>query len=67
VVLLHDSGGDRSQTVAGVDRLIANLKADGWRFTTVSNALGIGGGDTPATIQQRVLGWGSIGAALFSR
>ena len=33
VVLLHDAGGDRSQTVAAVDRIIPVLKADGWRFT----------------------------------
>jgi cellulose synthase/poly-beta-1,6-N-acetylglucosamine synthase-like glycosyltransferase/peptidoglycan/xylan/chitin deacetylase (PgdA/CDA1 family) len=36
VVLLHDGGGDRSQTIAAVDRLITNLKAQGYRFTTVS-------------------------------
>jgi len=33
VVLLHDGGGDRSQTVAAVDRIIPELRAEGWRFT----------------------------------
>lgn len=32
VVLLHDGGGDRSQTVDAVDRIIPAFKADGWRF-----------------------------------
>ncbi|MEV0720817.1 polysaccharide deacetylase family protein [Asanoa sp. NPDC050611] len=33
VVLAHDGGGDRSQTVAAVDRVIPVLKAQRWRFT----------------------------------
>ncbi|GJF33544.1 hypothetical protein KNE206_62440 [Kitasatospora sp. NE20-6] len=32
VVLLHDGGGDRSQTVEAVDRVIPVLRAAGWRF-----------------------------------
>jgi cellulose synthase/poly-beta-1,6-N-acetylglucosamine synthase-like glycosyltransferase/peptidoglycan/xylan/chitin deacetylase (PgdA/CDA1 family) len=39
VVLLHDAGGDRSQTVAALDRLIPALKARGYRFSTVSGAM----------------------------
>ena len=35
VILLHDSGGDRSQTVAALDVLIPKLKAEGYRFTTI--------------------------------
>jgi peptidoglycan/xylan/chitin deacetylase (PgdA/CDA1 family) len=33
VVLMHDGGGDRSQTVEAVDRIIPELRAQGWRFT----------------------------------
>lgn len=33
VVLLHDGGGDRSQTVDAVDRVIPVLKSRGYRFT----------------------------------
>ncbi|HEX5202895.1 polysaccharide deacetylase family protein [Paractinoplanes rhizophilus] len=32
VVLMHDGGGDRSQTVAAVDQVIPQLRADCWRF-----------------------------------
>ncbi|BCJ57657.1 polysaccharide deacetylase family protein [Micromonospora endophytica] len=32
VVLLHDGGGDRSQTVDAVDHVIPALRAQGWRF-----------------------------------
>ncbi len=32
VVLLHDGGGDRSQTVSAVEQIIPELTADGWRF-----------------------------------
>jgi poly-beta-1,6 N-acetyl-D-glucosamine synthase len=41
VVLLHDAGGDRSQTVQAVDRLITKLQAQGYRFTTVSGVAGL--------------------------
>lgn len=32
VVLLHDGGGDRTQTVEAVDQVIPVLKAEGWKF-----------------------------------
>ncbi|MTE18744.1 polysaccharide deacetylase family protein [Streptomyces sp. TRM43335] len=32
VVLMHDGGGDRDQTVAAVDRIVPLLRAEGWRF-----------------------------------
>lgn len=40
VVLLHDAGGDRSQTVAALDVLIPRLKEQGYRFTTITDVLG---------------------------
>jgi peptidoglycan/xylan/chitin deacetylase (PgdA/CDA1 family)/glycosyltransferase involved in cell wall biosynthesis len=40
VVLMHDGGGDRSQTVAALDRLLPDLTKKGFRFTTVSQGLG---------------------------
>ncbi|MGC1212758.1 MAG: bifunctional polysaccharide deacetylase/glycosyltransferase family 2 protein [Micromonospora sp.] len=40
IVLLHDSGGERSQTVAALDRFIPEMQARGYRFTTVSAGLG---------------------------
>jgi peptidoglycan/xylan/chitin deacetylase (PgdA/CDA1 family)/spore germination protein YaaH/GT2 family glycosyltransferase len=35
IVLLHDGGGDRSQTVAALPRIIEGLRAQGYAFTTV--------------------------------
>jgi peptidoglycan/xylan/chitin deacetylase (PgdA/CDA1 family) len=32
VALVHDGGGDRSGTVEAVDRMIPELRAQGWRF-----------------------------------
>ncbi len=39
VVLFHDSGGDRSQTVAAVDQLLDVLDARGYRLVTLSDGL----------------------------
>jgi len=36
VVLMHDAGGDRSQTVAALNRYIPLMKEKGFRFTTLS-------------------------------
>ncbi|GAB3148186.1 polysaccharide deacetylase family protein [Microbispora hainanensis] len=33
VVLMHDGGGDRSQTVAAVDTVIPTLRSEGWRLS----------------------------------
>ncbi|WIM99650.1 bifunctional polysaccharide deacetylase/glycosyltransferase family 2 protein [Actinoplanes oblitus] len=41
VVMLHDSGGDRAQTIAALDQAIPRLQAKGYRFVTVSEALGL--------------------------
>ncbi|MEU6470427.1 bifunctional polysaccharide deacetylase/glycosyltransferase family 2 protein [Streptomyces massasporeus] len=39
IVLMHDSGGDRSQTVAALDRYVSGLQAKGYRFHTLTGAL----------------------------
>ena len=41
VVLLHDGGGDRSQTVRALALLTTELRARGYRFATVSEAFGL--------------------------
>jgi cellulose synthase/poly-beta-1,6-N-acetylglucosamine synthase-like glycosyltransferase/peptidoglycan/xylan/chitin deacetylase (PgdA/CDA1 family) len=41
VLLMHDAGGDRSQTVAALRVLLPGLKARGYRFATVSAAVGM--------------------------
>lgn len=35
IVLLHDGGNDRSQTLAGVDQALTRLAAAGWTFAPV--------------------------------
>jgi len=40
IVLLHDSGGDRSQTVEALPRLIDELRARGFELVTVGDLLG---------------------------
>ncbi|GIE27831.1 bi-functional transferase/deacetylase [Actinoplanes italicus] len=42
VILFHDSGGDRAQTVAALDEFIPRMKARGYRFTTVTEGLNLG-------------------------
>ena len=40
VVLLHDSGGDRSATIAALPKIIHELRARGFRFVPVSDLAG---------------------------
>ncbi|GAA3769333.1 glycosyltransferase [Streptomyces phyllanthi] len=39
IVLMHDSGGDRSQTVAALDRFISDLQDKDYEFDTLTEAL----------------------------
>ena len=41
IVLLHDGGGDRSQTVSAIERLVPALRARGFRFVSVSELAGL--------------------------
>jgi cellulose synthase/poly-beta-1,6-N-acetylglucosamine synthase-like glycosyltransferase/spore germination protein YaaH/peptidoglycan/xylan/chitin deacetylase (PgdA/CDA1 family) len=41
VVLLHDSGGDRSRTVAALPTLIDQLRAHGYKLVTVAELAGL--------------------------
>ncbi|KHK03531.1 glycosyltransferase [Desulfovibrio sp. TomC] len=40
IILLHDGGGDRAQTVAALPRIIEILRGKGYQFATVSELLG---------------------------
>jgi cellulose synthase/poly-beta-1,6-N-acetylglucosamine synthase-like glycosyltransferase/peptidoglycan/xylan/chitin deacetylase (PgdA/CDA1 family) len=40
VIMLHDGGGDRSQTVDALRRIIPALLTHGYRFETVSHSIG---------------------------
>jgi cellulose synthase/poly-beta-1,6-N-acetylglucosamine synthase-like glycosyltransferase/peptidoglycan/xylan/chitin deacetylase (PgdA/CDA1 family) len=41
IILLHDGGGDRSQTVRAIERLVPQLRARGFRLVTVSELAGL--------------------------
>ncbi|MFI6941669.1 polysaccharide deacetylase family protein [Streptomyces sp. NPDC050418] len=49
IVLMHDSGGNRSQTVAALDRFIPDLQAKGYDFTHLTGALGVQSAHTEVT------------------
>lgn len=40
IVIMHDGGGDRSETVAALPAIIRNLKSRGYHLVTVSELLG---------------------------
>jgi cellulose synthase/poly-beta-1,6-N-acetylglucosamine synthase-like glycosyltransferase/peptidoglycan/xylan/chitin deacetylase (PgdA/CDA1 family) len=56
IIMFHDSGGDRAQTVAALPAIITQLRARGYRFTTVTGGLHLAAGDVPATARQRFAG-----------
>ena len=39
IIMFHDGGGDRAQTVAALPAIITQLRARGYRFTTVTGGL----------------------------
>ncbi|GAB2741729.1 glycosyltransferase [Streptomyces bullii] len=49
IVLMHDSGGDRSQTVAALDRMLPDLKKRGYAFANLTEALGAPSAHTEVT------------------
>ena len=40
IILFHDGGGDRSQTIAALPQVIDNLRAQGYQFVSVSDLIG---------------------------
>ncbi len=56
VVLMHDAGGDRAETIAALDRYIPLMKAEGYRFTTVTGGLGRAPADVAATPRDQFMG-----------
>ncbi len=70
VVMLHDGGGDRAQTVAALDVLIPQMQARGYRFTTVSAALGLPAAPVALPSQRlrgRVVRWAQLTGAALAR
>src|SRR5207247_6785701 len=58
IVLMHDAGGRRAETVAALPQLIERLRARGFRFVRLSNLAGLSQSavELPATKGQRVRG-----------
>ena len=69
IVLMHDGGGDRSQSVAALPGIIRAYRAAGYRFTTVSGGLGLPAtaGDSPVQGLRRVQGLGLLAAVRISQ
>jgi cellulose synthase/poly-beta-1,6-N-acetylglucosamine synthase-like glycosyltransferase/peptidoglycan/xylan/chitin deacetylase (PgdA/CDA1 family) len=53
IVLMHDGGGDRSETVAALKELIPRLRARGYTFVRVSDLAGV----SPAAVEPSPSGW----------
>jgi cellulose synthase/poly-beta-1,6-N-acetylglucosamine synthase-like glycosyltransferase/spore germination protein YaaH/peptidoglycan/xylan/chitin deacetylase (PgdA/CDA1 family) len=56
IVLLHDGGGDRAQTVAALPLIIDELRAKGYQFVSVADLLGKTRADLmlPLTFRERM-------------
>lgn len=52
VVLLHDAGGDRSATVEALPKIIDQLRAKGFEFTTVSDLANISRDEAMPPVKQ---------------
>jgi peptidoglycan/xylan/chitin deacetylase (PgdA/CDA1 family) len=50
IILLHDAGGNRSETIAALPKIIARLRKKGYRFVTVPRLLL----DNPAPADQQI-------------
>ncbi len=66
VILMHDAGGNRTQTVEALDLLIPKLKAEGYRFASVSEALGAGSGHQSVSGAERLRGAALVAAVQLS-
>jgi cellulose synthase/poly-beta-1,6-N-acetylglucosamine synthase-like glycosyltransferase/peptidoglycan/xylan/chitin deacetylase (PgdA/CDA1 family) len=69
VLMFHDGGGDRSETLAALERLIPELRARGFQFVGLGELLGAGANsvDPPATSSQHVRGEMLIGSLTAAR
>ena len=57
IVLMHDAGGNRSETVAALPKIIRALRARGYKMVSVPKLLL----DNPAPANQQVVAMGSGG------
>jgi cellulose synthase/poly-beta-1,6-N-acetylglucosamine synthase-like glycosyltransferase/peptidoglycan/xylan/chitin deacetylase (PgdA/CDA1 family) len=62
IVMFHDGGGNRSETVAALARLIPQLRARGFRFVTVSQLAGL----SPSDVEPLASNWEKRRGAVFA-
>lgn len=53
IVLLHDSGGNRTQTIEALPKIIEGLQAEGYQFVTTSGLMGLSTDDVMPKISPR--------------
>ncbi|MFI6641650.1 glycosyltransferase [Streptomyces sp. NPDC050504] len=66
IVLMHDSGGDRSQTVAALDRFLPEMQKRGYEFTNLTRALGAPSAHTEVSGAELWKGKAFVGAVAVS-
>ncbi len=60
IIVLHDAGGDRSQTVAALPKIIADLKAQGYEFGQLDDLISVPDGRLmqEISLSEKILVWG---------
>jgi cellulose synthase/poly-beta-1,6-N-acetylglucosamine synthase-like glycosyltransferase/peptidoglycan/xylan/chitin deacetylase (PgdA/CDA1 family)/spore germination protein YaaH len=65
VILLHDGGGPREQTVEALRIVVPELQRRGYRFVSLDKYMGVSRGDLiePLDVTQRAFAWGNLSVA----
>ncbi|WP_329039338.1 glycosyltransferase [Streptomyces sp. NBC_01725] len=66
IVLMHDSGGDRSQTVTALGRFLPSMQERGYEFANLTEALGAPSAHTPVSGVELLKGKAFVGAVAVS-
>lgn len=66
IVLMHDSGGDRSQTVTALGRFLPQMQDRGYEFANLTEALGAPSAHTPVSGVELLQGKAFVGAVAVS-
>jgi cellulose synthase/poly-beta-1,6-N-acetylglucosamine synthase-like glycosyltransferase/peptidoglycan/xylan/chitin deacetylase (PgdA/CDA1 family)/spore germination protein YaaH len=65
VVLLHDGGGDRSQTIRALHIAVPELRRRGYRFVSIDRYMGVSQAELlePLSAREHALAWGNLSVA----
>jgi cellulose synthase/poly-beta-1,6-N-acetylglucosamine synthase-like glycosyltransferase/peptidoglycan/xylan/chitin deacetylase (PgdA/CDA1 family)/spore germination protein YaaH len=65
IVLLHDGGGEREQTIGALRIAVPELKKRGYRFVTLDQYMGVSRADLiePLDVTQQAFAWGNLSVA----